>query len=511
MGGLTAVYAVVALVNLGSLKGPQTVWEPSQTWQSFYVDLGEAKSLDRVTSFGGVGTGKYKLEFALEPDKWGNELEVDSNHVAVFAWSVHPAALEARYVKLTVTKPGFSIHEMAIFEAGSKEPLPVSAVNGDEAGEPRRGALTHLFDEQELAEYEHSFMKGSYFDEIYHARTAYEHIEGIAAYENTHPPLGKIIIAIGIKLFGLNPFGWRVSGAILGALMVPIIYMTARRLFGRTVYAALAAGLLAVDFMHFTQTRISTIDVYGVFFIMLMFHFMNKYVSLSFYKTKLAATLLPLGLAGLFFGLGVASKWIVLYGGAGLAMMLGISLWERYKEYSAAKRVLKRSGEKAEEYDTTALERITKVFPRYVIATLASCLIFFIAIPAGIYALSNIPVLTVMEGGYTFQALVDYQVHMYNYHSNLVSSHPFSSSWWEWPFIKRPVWYYSGDGLASGMKSTIAAMGNPIIWWVGIFTMLATIWLSIKRRDKNVYMYRGCSCRGRPSCTIISRWFRSSY
>lgn len=488
MGGLTAVYAIVALVNLGSLKGPDTVWQPSSAGQSFYVDLGEAKSLDRIATFGGVGTGKYKLEFAAELDEWGSAIDVDSNHVAVFAWTVHPAALEARYVKLTVSQPGFSVHEMAIYEVGSKEPLPVADVNGEEAGEPKRGSVSHLFDEQALAEYEHSFMKGSYFDEIYHARTAYEHLEGIVAYENTHPPLGKIIIALGIKLFGLNPFGWRIAGAFLGVLMVPIIYITARRLFGRTAYAVFAAGLLAVDFMHFAQTRISTIDVYGVFFIMLMFHFMNKYLSLSFYKTKLAATLLPLGLAGLFFGLGVASKWIVLYGGAGLAVLLGISLWDRFKEYAAAKRVLKRSGEKAEEYDKAVLERITMVFPRYTIATLASCLLFYIAIPAAIYALSNIPVLSVMEDGYTFQALVDYQVHMYNYHSNLVSSHPFSSSWWEWPFMKRPVWYYSGDGLASGVKSSIVAMGNPVIWWIGIFTMLATIWLSIKRRDKHVYM-----------------------
>ncbi|RIX52462.1 phospholipid carrier-dependent glycosyltransferase [Paenibacillus nanensis] len=487
MGSLTAVYAIVALVNLGSMKAPDTVWQPAQSGQSFYIDLGEVKTLDRVTSFGGVGTGKYKLEFAAEPGQWGNALEVDSNHVAVFAWSVHPAALDARYIKLTATQTGFSIHEMAVFEAGSKEPLPIEAVNNEEAGEPKRGAVSNLFDEQELAQYEHSFMKGSYFDEIYHARTAYEHIEGIVAYENTHPPLGKLIIAIGIKLFGLSPFGWRVSGAVLGILMVPIIYMTARRLFGRTAYAALAAGLLAVDFMHFTQTRISTIDVYGVFFIMLMFHFMNKYVSLSFYKTKLLATLLPLGLAGLFFGLGVASKWIVLYGGAGLAVMLGISLWDRYKEYAAAKRMLRRS-DGLEPFDAAALARMTKVFPRYTIATLASCLLFYIVVPGAIYALSNIPVLRVMEGGYTFKALVDYQVHMYEYHSNLVSSHPFSSSWWEWPFMKRPVWYYSGDGLVGGLKSTIVAMGNPIIWWLGIFMMLATIWLSVKRRDKHVYM-----------------------
>ncbi len=34
-------------------------------------------------------------------------------------------------------------------------------------------------------------MNSSYFDEIYHARTALEHIENVYPYEITHPPLGK--------------------------------------------------------------------------------------------------------------------------------------------------------------------------------------------------------------------------------------------------------------------------------------------------------------------------------
>ncbi|MFD0586406.1 phospholipid carrier-dependent glycosyltransferase [Paenibacillus sp. GCM10027627] len=488
MGSITAVYAIVALLGLGSLKGPVTVWQPDSTGDSFYVDLGQAKSLERITSFGGVGTGKYKYEFGLSPGEWTNPIEVDNSHVAVFSWKSQKIAQEARYVKLTVTEPGFSMHELAFYETGSKTPLPIAAVVDEENAEPRRGKLSQLFDEQQLMIYNHNYMKGSYFDEIYHARTAYEHIEGIVAYENTHPPLGKIILAIGIKLFGLNPFGWRIAGTLIGIAMIPVMYLMAKRIFGRTAYAALAAGLLAVDFMHFTQTRIATIDVYGVFFIMLMFYFMNKYFAMNFYKDKLMATLVPLGLAGLFFGLGVASKWIVLYGGAGLAVMLFLSLWDRMKQYLAAKRLLKQDGGLGGGFDEAALKRIVSVFPKYTVITLLSCLLFYLAVPAGIYALSYIPVLSVMEGGYTLKALIDYQVNMYNYHSNLVSSHPFSSSWWEWPFMKRPVWYYSGSELAAGMKSTIVAMGNPLIWWVGIFMVLLTVWGSIKRKDKSVYM-----------------------
>lgn len=41
-----------------------------------------------------------------------------------------------------------------------------------------------------------------YFDEIYHARTAGEYLQGRDAYEFTHPPLGKELMALSVKAFG---------------------------------------------------------------------------------------------------------------------------------------------------------------------------------------------------------------------------------------------------------------------------------------------------------------------
>ncbi|MBD2871535.1 glycosyltransferase family 39 protein [Paenibacillus arenilitoris] len=487
MGAVTLIYAIVALYRLGDMEGPETAWQPSSSSQSFVVDLGETKQLDRINSFGGVGTGKYKYEFSLNGADWDHVMEVDSGHVAVFTWNSQPAALQARYVKLTAVQAGFSMHELAIYEQGNKTPLPIVGINDEQALDAKRGSVPLLFDEQRLAQYEATYSNGSYFDEIYHARTAYEHLEHITAYENTHPPLGKLMIAVGIKLFGLNPFGWRIAGTLIGIAMLPLMYLFGRRLFGASLYGGIAALLFAADFMHFTQTRIATIDVYGVFFIMLMFYFMHKYASLSFHKSKLGVTLVPLFWAGLFFGIGVASKWIVLYGGAGLAVMLALSLFDRYKEYAAARRVLRSGGELARTYAPGALEHIVRAFPRNAIATLAVCLVFYVAIPLAIYALSYIPVLTAMKDGYTLKSLIEYQKNMFSYHSNLVSTHPFSSSWWEWPFMKRPVWYYSGDNMPAGLKSTIVAMGNPLVWWAGIFAMAATVWLSVRRGEKAMY------------------------
>ncbi|MNV33084.1 putative dolichyl-phosphate-mannose--protein mannosyltransferase [compost metagenome] len=55
--------------------------------------------------------------------------------------------------------------------------------------------------------------------------------------------------------------------------------------------------------------------------------------------------------------------------------------------------------------------------------------------------------------------------------------------------MKRPVWFFSGsEGLPQGQVSSIVTMGNPLIWWTGIFAMLATLWITLKRKDKTLYM-----------------------
>ena len=51
-----------------------------------------------------------------------------------------------------------------------------------------------------------------------------------------HPPLGKWTIALGIKAFGMDPFGWRIGSAIAGTLAVTGLALIAQLLFGRALY-----------------------------------------------------------------------------------------------------------------------------------------------------------------------------------------------------------------------------------------------------------------------------------
>jgi dolichyl-phosphate-mannose--protein O-mannosyl transferase len=71
---------------------------------------------------------------------------------------------------------------------------------------------------------------------------------------------------------------------------------------------------------------------------------------------------------------------------------------------------------------------------------------------------------------------------MLNYHSGLTVTHPFSSRWWTWPIILKPLWLYYRV-LPDGRISTITAMGNPVIWWMGISIILDPIENLIRNRS----------------------------
>ena len=108
----------------------------------------------------------------------------------------------------------------------------------------------------------------------------------------------------------------------------------------KPLFAFIPTALFALDFMHYTQTRIATIDSYSVFFIMLMYYFMYRYTETNYNRQPLKKSLLPLALTGLAFGLGASTKWLCIYAGAGLAVILGIQMVKRYNEYRYARIAL---------------------------------------------------------------------------------------------------------------------------------------------------------------------------
>ncbi|HZZ01222.1 MAG TPA: phospholipid carrier-dependent glycosyltransferase [Candidatus Baltobacteraceae bacterium] len=138
------------------------------------------------------------------------------------------------------------------------------------------------------------------FDEIYFARAGEEYLQNLRIYENTHPPLSKLLVTFSMMLFGGMPkghglggwtflngivghmnngdnsYGWRFLDVVFGALVVMLLYAFAKRITGSTLFAAVAALLLGLDGMHFVQSRIATPEGFVVFF--------ATFVTYAFYR-----------------------------------------------------------------------------------------------------------------------------------------------------------------------------------------------------------------------------------
>ena len=346
---------------------------------------------------------------------------------------------------------------------------------------------TALFDEQSLVPTRPSYKNSMYFDEIYHSRTAYEHLHRIEPYETTHPPLGKVIISAGIAIFGMNPFGWRIMGGIAGVLLIPTMYVLARGLFRSRKGGLLAAALIFLDFMPLVQSRIGTVDTYAVLFILLSYHFMNRFFQRNKTGSPLGTLLLPFALSGVFFGLGASVKWVGVYSGAGLAVIFFYSMLRRYYEGRRMQEKVATGGRKGKAtHADIDLESARRLEGRAVGGMLAAGVLFFMLVPGVIYLLTYIPFMLVPGPGHGVANVIQFQKFMYDYHSKLVATHPFASTWWEWPIIRRPIWYYAGSGLEAGQIASIVSMGNPLIWWAGIPCVVAAFIAAWRRKERSM-------------------------
>lgn len=456
------IYSMFAFRNLGDSLVPQSAYHTGEN-ENIMLYIPEGQNVQSISGYLG-----YEHDLTIGLWEWDEETcQWDKVQSLLF-----PDVYSWKEVTLEHPVSG----PICLIASGNHRQineLVLQNTNGDIVLPTNCADYSTLFDEQSRYPAEISFMNSSYFDEIYYTRTAYEMLNGLETYEWTHPPLGKIFIALSVLIFGANPFGFRFIGTVFGILMLPIMYLLARNLFQSRKAAAFSAFLFAFDFMHFTQTRITTIDVYVVFFIILMYYFMEQYTRRNFNAEGFNATLPPLLGCGIAFGLGIACKWTGFYAGGGLAILFFATMAARYWEC--------RSLSKA---DTPALSTEKwNNYRRNILWTIAVCILFFILIPALIYTLSYLPFRTAAGDEGLIRRMLLNQKAIFHYHSTIDADHPYASSWFQWPAMIRPILYYTknyGNGLARG----ISAFGNPMVWWVGLAVIPHQLYLAIFRRDR---------------------------
>ena len=328
------------------------------------------------------------------------------------------------------------------------------------------------------------------FDETYYAKDACWYViasesvcERGADAPEVHPPLGKWLIGIGIRLFGFDSFGWRISAAVGGTITVGLLYLLARRLFRSTFAATVASGLLAFDLLHFVQSRTSMLDIFVPMFGVAGFLFLlldrdrlldddppTERTWMSGIRDR------PWRLAaGACFGAAVATKW-----SGGLLLVAAVVLtlaWEM-------------SARKGHPIGARIRSFVGSEGP--------SIVLFLMIVPLLVYTLTYAGRIggswttAPWNEGSVARNLWNHHDYMLDFHQNLSSTHSYQSPGWSWLALKRPVSYYFCSDSTSppcpapaqpGDYGEVFATGSPFVWWTSLLAMAFLAYRWLRSRD----------------------------
>lgn len=269
------------------------------------------------------------------------------------------------------------------------------------------------------------------FDETYYANFAHQYLLG-TSFLDAHPPLGKLIIAFGIKIFGFDSFGWRIMPAIFGTLIIPLTYLVAQKIFKNKTVAILSAVLITFDGLFLVESRNALIMGFMPVFILAGYYF-----GLSYTENKKTFYIF---LTGLMFGLSFCTQW------------LSLPFWGMLFIFMIIKK---------------AKISWQFILAYFIVPMIMYFLIFYFDHHSTSY--QNL-----------WQYFLKWNMDTFNFHSGIKETHPYASRWWSWMYLGRPVWLYykSMDYKIYG----IIALGNPAIWWPAIAVFLYSIFYTIKNK-----------------------------
>ncbi len=337
-----------------------------------------------------------------------------------------------------------------------------------------------------------------------------------------HPDVGKWLIALGEKAFGMDPFGWRVSAAVIGALMVLVMCRFARRLTGSTLLGCIAGLLLAFDGLQFVLSRLALLDIFVAFFLLCGVHCIVA--DRDWHRARLAR-LLPdqvtgsgwgpvrgvllrpwLLLGGVSWGLALGSKWEAAYPLAAFGLLSWI--WSAGARRSfGVRRPVARSV-------------LTDGIPSFVQLVLVALLVYIASwtgwlVNASQYEQNlSATQYTRFDGGedwptrtepdaeglgevtQSLRSLWYYHRDVYVFHTQFLndSVHDYASKPSGWLLLNRPVGVSAETDIKPGTQGCdapadsnclrqVLLLGTPTIWWGGSLALLYALAMWVGARD----------------------------
>jgi dolichyl-phosphate-mannose-protein mannosyltransferase len=305
------------------------------------------------------------------------------------------------------------------------------------------------------------------FDEVYYAIFGNNYLTHTKFF-NSHPPLSQYLIAIGIWIGDRLPIGqehlnaftgsihstfsYRWMNALFGSFIPPLVATLIYQVSQRKSYAFLAALFISLDGLYLVESRYALNGIYLV-----CFGLLGQILVLIATKDRQMNHRGLLFGSGVAFGASIACKWNGLSFLAGIYVLMAISkLW-----------VSMRSTDRTNDSNDSLLDRLARIQPIEIILSL-------IITPIITYFLLWIPHLIQNPQ----PNLIDVQFVMLNYHKTIndgTGVHPYCASWYTWPLMVRPLAYYFTE-YKPNYYYDVHAMGNPLLWWLGLAAVFGAIW-----------------------------------
>lgn len=273
---------------------------------------------------------------------------------------------------------------------------------------------------------------GPYYDEPLYIPAARAFLAGANNPNPEAPPLGKLFVAAGIRLFGDNPLGWRIMSAVFGSITLVALYLWTQLLLDDFALALTAAMLTLFNNFLFVMSRVAMMDIYllGFTFCGLLFYTLALKIQTQSRFRRRAL----LALAGIMFGLSCACKWNGVDALA-VAFILGaVLLWSPAwisKDLAPYSANLREVG-----------------WPWFV---------FSLAIvPIAAYGAAFWPLFHSLNRAFSLNELADMNLYIWRFHRAVKGNAPIISQWYSWPLQFAP------------QRGLSYLVGNWFLMWGGL-------------------------------------------
>lgn len=283
-------------------------------------------------------------------------------------------------------------------------------------------------------------------------------IEPTTYVEWLHPPAAKYAQAVTILFAGENAVGWRLSSVFFGVGVVLLTALLAHRLFKSPWLSVLAGGLVALDGLLLTQSRIAMNDIHVVFgFLVTLYAYVWYRQQPKYWR---------LVVVGFCIGLTLATKWSGVFAWASILLFEFLAIgWSLIQLWFRERRQWLR-------------------WMGVMIKQLTIRLVTLGVLPLFIYFASYVQM---YSHGKDLAYFIELHQQILYYQFHLEATHPYQSRPLEWIIDLRPVWYFV-DYLPDGRRADIYNVGNPFIFLGGLAASLVscgTLLFIVFRKMKN--------------------------